>query len=73
MKNYQKNKAERFGYDRRTYNILSTVDQDPYSEEGMSTHRSRRKETWSKKRKRIYTFEYRMYRTWKYNRKTKWK
>ena len=66
--------------DRREYKLLTTIDQDPYFDECWSTHRRRTgkskpgsKNHWYWKRKTIYTFQYRMYRTWKHNRKAQWK
>ena len=66
--------------DARSYKLLTTIDQDPYREECWSTHQTRTlnsqwgsKNTSSWKRRTIYQFQYRMYRSWKYNRKTKWK
>ena len=68
--------------DRRAYKLLMTIEQDPYDEGNYwwSTHGRRKltsktgsKNIFSWKRKEIYQFEYRAYRTWKYNRKTKWK
>jgi len=66
--------------DRRAYNILTSIDQDPYTEEAWSTHHRRTlksmkgsKNEFSWKRKELYAFQYRMYRTWKYNRKNQWK
>lgn len=57
--------------DPRAYRLLTTIDQDPYREECWSTHRAGGTFKW--KKKRLYKFQYRMYRTWKYNRKTKYK
>jgi hypothetical protein len=66
--------------DRREYKRITTIEQDPYRDECWSTHHRRTlksktgsKNLWSWKRKTIYQFEYRAYRTWKHNRKTKWK
>ncbi len=76
------NKTEKLNKltDSRAYKLLTTIDQDIYFDEFWQAH-SRRKRTsvigsknyfcW--KRKNIYRFKYRMYRTWKYNRKTCWK
>lgn len=62
--------------DRRYYKLITTIDQDPYREECWSTHcpnkfghRFSRK--W--KKKTLYRFQYREYRTWKHNRLTRWK
>lgn len=62
--------------DRRAYKLLTTIDQDPYSEEFWGTHKGWGSKTpparkW--KKKVLYVFQYRMYRTWKHNRKTKYK
>ena len=66
--------------DSRTYRILRTIDQDPYPYECWGTHgpRTRKSVPGSKsycswKRREIFNFEYRMYRTWKHNRKKQWK
>lgn len=65
---------------RKEYKILTSINQDPYFDECWSTHRRCKgkpvtgsKNNWNWKRKTIYTFQYRMYRTWKHNRKTQWK
>ncbi len=66
--------------DRREYKLQTTIEKDPYLEECWSAHNRRRltsiagsknKLRWN--RKNIFQFQYRAYRTWKYNRKTKWK
>lgn len=56
----------------RDYKIILMNDLYPpyWDEGGISFHQSRGQKN---KYKRITRFEYRMYRTWKYNRKTKWK
>ena len=59
---------------RRAYHIIRCIDQDPYPEDDyMNFHKSKGNRHRKKWRQRITNFEYRMYRTWKYNRKTKWK
>lgn len=81
MKNNQKEKAKKIANgDRRAYRIVTTIDQDPYREEcwarkGRRGYESKEgsKNYFSWKRKEIYKFQYRAYRTWKYNRKTQWK
>ena len=77
MKNSKKVKETT---DRRAYKIWTTIEQDPYFDECWSTHHRRTlkskegsKNIHSWKRKTLYTFQYRMYRTWKHNRKTQWK
>ncbi len=60
--------------DARVYKLLTTIDQDPYQEEFWSVHKTYSTNTTCKwKKKELYRFQYRMYRTWKYNRKTKYK
>jgi hypothetical protein len=76
----KRSKRVRETMDSRVYTILTTINRDPYYEEAWSEH-SRRKLTSKEgsknihwwKRKIIYQFQYREYRTWKYNRKTRWK
>ena len=61
--------------DRRSYTIYTTVDPDPYVEDFWARHKPykamRAAQKWN--RRVLYCFEYRMYRTWKHNRMTKWK
>lgn len=45
----------------------------PYWDDGIKFHRSRGKQTRKKWSKEIRLYERRMYRTWKYNRRTKYK
>jgi hypothetical protein len=62
--------------DRREYKILSSIDQDPYPDRGywkFHTTKSPKTDSNWKRRKELTPFEVRMYRTWKYNRKTQWK
>ena len=55
--------------DRRTYKIITSVDQDPYPIEWECWIQYKRKSRWTG----LFTFQYRQYRSWKYNRKTQWK
>lgn len=62
--------------DCRAYKLLTTIDQDPYHEECWSVYRRKAYKTHSScngRRKYIYRYEYRQYRSWKYNRKVQWK
>jgi hypothetical protein len=67
--------------DDRSYRILlKNRLNPPYWDECWTRHSRRTfysregsKNLFSWKRKEIYEFEYREYRTWKYNRKTQWK
>ena len=60
--------------DRRAYHIVRCIDDDPYLEECWSFHPAKgyrnRSTGW---KKQITRYEYRMYRTWKYNREKQWK
>ncbi len=67
--------------DDRTYRILLLNKRfPPYWDECRQRHSRRTlnsregsKNRFSWKRKEIFSYEYREYRTWKYNRKTQWK
>lgn len=56
--------------DKKEYKIHSQGLNEPYWDEGLHYY-------WKKKfkikRKQIFKFQVRWYRTWKHNRKTKWK
>ena len=58
---------------RRTYHILTCVDQDPYPEEyGHIIGRNRGYRGYWKS-KYLWQHQVRMYRTWKHTRKRQWK
>ncbi len=65
--------------DSRTYTILTTISRDNYFDECWSTHKTttskakRGTKISSRFKKSLYKYQYRMYRSWKYNRKTRWK
>lgn len=56
----------------RAYKIQLTK-LPPYWDDGIKFHQSRGGFRWKKLIKEIFHYQYRMYRTWKYNRKTKYK
>lgn len=56
----------------RAYHI-TVIKVEPYWDDGICFHKSRGKRTLKKLKKEITSWQYRMYRTWKYNRKTKYK
>ena len=61
--------------DRRTYNIKVIYDDDPYWDEGLHlwpNWNTRYEDNW-KRRKQLFSYQMRMYKTWKHNRKTQWK
>lgn len=65
----------KFTTNNKEYKIL-TAGLDPYWDEGYTYHRPRGQRsriTASKKKKELLMYQVRMYRTWKHNRKTKWK
>jgi len=58
---------------RRVYHILKDIDDDPYSEEyGHIIGRNKGYRGFQKS-KYIWQHQVRIYRTWKHNRKTKWR
>jgi hypothetical protein len=62
----------KFETDRRIIKlILLEENYPPYWDEGMNFHKSKGGFQW--KRKQIMSYQYRMYRNWKYNRKTQYK
>jgi len=68
MRKFKKKKQEIT--DRRTYKIMSHEHYlDRYWDEGLSFHKSKGRG----KPKQIQRYEYRKYRTWKYNRKNQWR
>jgi hypothetical protein len=73
--NYSSRKTCKLISDRRTYKIITTVDSDPYPNEGVNFHRSKgwRNQSKAKRRKELIKYEVREYRTWKYNRRNQWK
>ena len=58
---------------RRIYHIIKVVDDDPYPEEYGYYQKHKRGYRGYWKSRMIYPPEIRMYRTWKHNRKTRWK
>lgn len=59
-------------FNNRQYRILFVFDHDRYFDEGKTYYPKYRK-GFINPNKRLFSYEVRMYRTWKYNRKTKWK
>ncbi len=58
--------------DRRTYKVFTTIDQDPYPYEGVNFYPAYRRGFRNPSRV-LKKYQVRNYRTWKYNRKTKYK
>jgi len=65
-----KNQKSKLTTNSREYKII-TGNTDPYWDEGYRYHKSRGRRKW--KKKQLLHYQVRLYRTWKYNRKTKWK
>ncbi len=65
-----KNEKSKLTTNSREYKILTRYD-DPYWDEGIKFHKSRGSRR--KKKKQLIKQQVRLYRTWKYNRKTQWK
>lgn len=55
----------------KEYKIV-TRDRDPYWDEGIVQYPKKRK-GFKNPNRQIFGYQVRMYRTWKHNRKTKWK
>ena len=58
--------------DRRTYHIITTIDDDPYVDEAWNYYPKIRR-GFKTSKKRILQYKVRMYKTWKHNRKTQYK
>jgi hypothetical protein len=58
---------------RRVYHILHDVDDDPYPELYGEYQKHKRGVRGFWKSRVIWQHQVRMYRTWKHNRKTRWK
>jgi len=59
----------------RIYKVKYVWDNDPYWDEGLHLWprcRPRYDSNW-KRRKQLFSYQIRMYRTWKYNRNSQWK
>jgi len=57
---------------RRVYKILTTIEDDPYCDEGVIFYPRWKKGT-RQRYPKLMSYQIRMYKTWKHNRKTKWK
>jgi len=56
----------------KDYKILFIIDQDPYWDEGSMMY-PRYRRGFKNPHKFLYSYQVRMYRCWKYNRKKQWK
>lgn len=71
MKPYKKNVKAKTTMYRKEYNVATRND-DPYWDEGISFY-PRYRRGFKNPNKTIMSYQVRMYRTWKHNRKTKYK
>lgn len=62
----------RYLTDSHTYRVMVVIDEDPYWDEGLNFYPKNRK-GFKCPKKRILSYQRRMYQTWKHNRKTQWK
>jgi len=58
--------------DNHTYRVMVVLDSDPYFDEGYTCHYSKGWKT-HRNRKTVSHVQYRMFRTWKHNRRHQWK
>ena len=58
--------------DSREYKLLTTIEKDPYWDEGLNFY-PRYRRGFKNPNKQLMSFQIRMYKTWKYNRKNQWK
>lgn len=56
----------------RVLKIMVIYNDDPYWDEGLNFYPKNRK-GYKNPNKRILSYQVRMYKTWKHNRKTQWK
>lgn len=68
----KKSKIAKTTCDGRTYKLLTTIP-ERYDDEGWSVHHPKTGPARKWKKKELYKFQVRMYKTWKHNRKTQWK
>ena len=74
-KNYNRAKFDKAQTNEEYKKISSKWYWPPYYDEGHSYYFPSLGPSWAKKwhKKSILRYQYREYRTWKYNRKTRWK
>jgi len=69
----KKGKIAKATTNRKEYKLVTNRDyKDPYWDEGYNYYPKYRK-GFKNSKKQILSYQVRMYRTWKHNRKTKWK
>jgi hypothetical protein len=72
MKPFKKSKVARATMSRKVYNIVSRGLDDPYWDEGIMFYPRRNRGT-NHCHPQLMSYQVRMYKTWKHNRKHQWK
>ena len=72
MKAYKKSKIARTTTCRKEYNVITRGLDEPYWNEGLNFYPKIRR-GYKNPIKRIMSYQMRMYKTWKHNRKNQWK
>lgn len=72
MKPYKKTKIARTTMHRKEYKVETQGLRDWYWDEGVYLYPIYRR-GYNNPNKRLFSYQMRMYKTWKYNRKTQWK
>jgi hypothetical protein len=73
MKPFKKSKVARMTTCRKEYKIVTNPDMcEPYWDEGLTFY-PRYRRGFKNPTKRIMSYQVRMYKTWKHNRKKQWK
>lgn len=72
MKPYKKSEVARTTTSRKEYKIETQGLKDPYWDDGVNFYPEYRK-GFKNPNKRLMSYQIRMYKTWKHNRKTQWK
>jgi len=73
MKPYKKTKVARTTTCRKEYKIVTDPDyKDPYWDEGVNYYPKYRR-GFKNPNRFLLSYQIRMYKTWKHNRKTQWK
>lgn len=74
INNLNRKKSESI-LNRKNYKIITTIDDDPYWDEGLSFHKSKgwRNKSKAQRKKELLCYQVRQYKTWKYNRLNQWK
>ena len=72
MKPYKKSKIARTTTCRKEYKVITRFLDVPYWDEGINYY-PRFRRGYKNSNRQIMSYQIRMYKTWKHNRKTQWK